>query len=148
MLCCLSFVLKAYQYLREEVKTFQGKPIKVGSHFIGLRLSWKENNLQIKRCSRTVRVFNILVSSGDQHIQYQMHPASGDFRLSSLSVYAFLSYIQTTSVHECGLKSQILSRHAKWISRDAHIQLFCRQLTNHRFLLKGFSQRSACYLTL
>lgn len=24
------FLLKAYQYLREEVKTFQGKPIKVG----------------------------------------------------------------------------------------------------------------------
>lgn len=25
-----SLFIKAYQYLREEVKTFQGKPIKVG----------------------------------------------------------------------------------------------------------------------
>lgn len=124
MLCCVSFVLKAYQYLREEVKTFQGKPIKVGSHFIGLRLSWKENNLQIKRCSITVCVFNILVSSGDQHILYQMHPASGDFRLSSLSVYAFLSYIQTTSVHECGLKSQILSPVMQNESAEKHTSNF------------------------
>lgn len=30
MFCFNLLLLKAYQYLREEVKTFQGKPIKVG----------------------------------------------------------------------------------------------------------------------
>lgn len=29
----ISFFLKAYRYLREEVKTFQGKPIKVNRSF-------------------------------------------------------------------------------------------------------------------
>lgn len=129
MLCCVSFVLKAYQYLREEVKTFQGKPIKVGSHFIGLRLSWKENNLQIKRCSRT-RCTLLVVISGSRHCQF-MH-----FELYSNH---FCSWMWSQ-------KSNIIPCHAKWISREAHIQLFCRQLTNHRFLLKGFIQRSACYL--
>lgn len=66
MQCCVYFVLKAYQYLREEVKTFQGKPIKVGGHFIGLRLSWKEENVQ-KDARELIRVFNILVSSRDEH---------------------------------------------------------------------------------
>ena len=56
----LYFWIKAYQYLREEVKTFQGKPIKVGCLVKCTQMEYHLTHRQIKPYTKTSNTTSLL----------------------------------------------------------------------------------------